>query len=169
MYNIKTSPYKKKLLMNALNNRRLHLIVRLLLLPLLVLTGACSEDEQVLTQPTPKGTPVRIAVVLPLDANNKQTWENTVTLATENIIQAQSGQTHPIRPEIEWHDENTADIPSLMESLAQRDDIAAIIGPYQSSHSEEAAYQCAKTDKPLFTLSTSAALCRYRNQIFLFY
>lgn len=48
--------------------------------------------------------------------------------------------------------------------LAGREDIAAIIGPYYSAHSSEAAYKCAKTDKTLFSLSTSAELIRVFSQ-----
>ena len=82
-------------------------------------------------------------------------------LAVENILRAQSGLEKRVRPEVEWYDENTENISQLMEMLAERTDLNAIVGPYHSAHSQEAAYQCAKTDK---TLSTSAELIRVFSQ-----
>lgn len=124
----------------------------------------CSDDESAAIPPGQEGTPFRIAVVLPLDETHRAVWENTVKLAVENILNAQAGLEKPVRPEVEWYDENTANITELMETLAKRTDISAIIGPYYSVHSQEAAYQCVKTDKTLFTLSTSAELIRVFSQ-----
>lgn len=140
---------------------RLHIRLTALCLSLLALFAACSNDEP--SAPLPpevEGTPCRIAVVLPLDDAHRPVWENTVELAVNNLLHAQQGLEHPVRPEVEWYDENSEDIAPLMETLANRTDLRAIIGPYHSAHSEEAAYQCAKTNKTLFTLSTSAELIR---------
>ena len=125
---------------------------------------ACSDDEPASLPSETEGTPCRIAVVLPLDETHKPVWENTVELAVENILRAQSGLEKRVCPEVEWYDENTENISQLMETLAKRTDLNAIVGPYHSAHSQEAAYQCAKTDKTLFTLSTSAELIRVFSQ-----
>lgn len=126
--------------------------------------ASCSDEEAKSNVIEQKGALCRIALVLPLDESYQSVWKNTVELAVENILRAQTGLEKTVCPEVEWYDENTESIPELMETLAKRTDIKAVVGPYYSAHSQEAAYQCAKTDKTLFTLSTSAELIRVFSQ-----
>lgn len=125
---------------------------------------SCDKDTEAGLIPEPEGTICKVALILPLDNSMKTSWKNVVEMASENITKAQNGLNHPVRLEVEWYDENKVSIPELTEKLAGREDIAAIIGPYYSSHSSEAAYKCAKTDKTLFSISTSAELIRIFSQ-----
>ncbi len=125
---------------------------------------SCGGDPDPVLIPDTEETICKVALILPLDNSMKTSWENVVEMASENIAKAQNGLDQPVRLEVEWYDENNVSIPELTEELAGREDIAAIIGPYYSAHSSEAAYKCAKTDKTLFSLSTSAELIRVFSQ-----
>lgn len=142
----------------------LNKMMTLCLFVAVLLFAACSDDDAAQTPATPQGEPYRVAVVLPLDEAHRTVWEQTVDLAVDNIVQAQQGLDNRVRPVVEWYDENTEDIQELMSTLSKRTDLSAIIGPYSSANTQTAAYQCARTDKTLFTLSTSAELIRVFSQ-----
>ena len=103
---------------------------------------------------------VKIAVVLPLGDDMADRWKRCLGWALQNIETAQEKLEEGVRITLEWHDENNADIDRLFEELVSREEIAAIIGPFYSAHTHTAALQCAKYQKPLFTLSSSADLVR---------
>ena len=48
--------------------------------------------------------------------------------------------------------------------LASRQDIAAVVGCYDDQHTKTLAYECAKTDKTMFTFNTSQELARIFGQ-----
>lgn len=128
----------------------------LLLIAVLLLLGACSE-ETALPETETETTEYHVAVVLPLDDDNRARWERTAQWALENIESAQKDMGRQVRLTLEWHDENEADMNRLGQELATRDDVCAIVGPYSSSHAQEMAYQCAKTYKTLIVPTASSA------------
>lgn len=113
------------------------------------------EDESL-----PEREEVRVAVVLPLEDNMAEHWKRSLEWAMQNIETAQRGIEGGVRIELEWYDENNADIERLFNELVVREDVAAVIGPFYSSHTWVAARQCAKYNKTLFTISSSAELVR---------
>lgn len=78
----------------------------------------------------------------------------------QNIETAQRGIVGGIRIELEWYDENELDIERLFNELSVREDVDAVIGPFYSEHTWVAARQCAKYNKTLFTISSSAEMVR---------
>ena len=52
------------------------------------------------------------------------------------------------------------DIERLFNELSVREDVDAVIGPFYSEHTWVAARQCAKYNKTLFTISSSAEMVR---------
>ena len=80
----------------------------------------------------------------------------TANWALENIEKAQQNEETAIKLELEWYDESVEDMTTLGRTLATRDDIAAIIGPYASSNAQAMAYQCVKTRKMMLTPTASS-------------
>lgn len=102
----------------------------------------------------------RIAVVLPLDGVNEVKWKRMAEWAQENIRKAQQHEPKAVELVLEWYDESTADIETLGKELAQRSDLAAVIGPYASSNVQTMAYQLAKSNKTEIVTASSAELVR---------
>ena len=67
-------------------------------------------------------------------------------------------------PSYEYYDEDTTALASLAVELATRQDIAAVVGCYDDQHTKTLAYECAKTDKTMFTFNTSQELARIFGQ-----
>ena len=120
---------------------------------------ACHED-QAEEESSPGREEVRVAVVLPLEDEMAGHWKHCLEWAMQNIETAQRGIVGGIRIELEWYDENELDIERLFNELSVREDVDAVIGPFYSEHTWVAARQCAKYNKTLFTISSSAEMVR---------
>lgn len=128
---------------------------------------ACSQEKVEEFLPTDRQQ-IIVAAVLPLHSDMAEHWQNSINWALENIETAQRQMTDGVQIVVEWYDENTIELEKTLENLAVREDVAAIIGPFYSAHTQIAATQCAKYKKPLFTLSSSADLVRsFANDGFL--
>lgn len=72
----------------------------LLLIAVLLLLGACSE-ETALPETGTETTEYHVAVVLPLDDDNRARWERTAQWALENIESAQKDMGRQVRLTLE--------------------------------------------------------------------
>lgn len=90
-----------------------------------------------------------MAIVAPTsyDAATKSRFERTAEWFLENLHQSQLHNTLCIDLKLEWHDELTEDLSKLGESLAGREDVIAIIGPFGNDTVAEFAPACQKTHK----------------------
>jgi glycosylphosphatidylinositol transamidase (GPIT) subunit GPI8/ABC-type branched-subunit amino acid transport system substrate-binding protein len=117
--------------------------------------ASCTEPVE---PPPPTETrEVKVAVILPLGGGMRQRWERTLEWVRENMETAQRDLPSATHIDIEWYDEDAVDITATAAALAQRGDIAAIIGPMYSSNTQLAAAQCARTKKTLITTTASSA------------
>ena len=103
-----------------------------------------------------------VAVVAPLsDAATKARLERTAQWLLDNLSEAQRYDTLAIELKLEWYDEQTADLSTLSTTLARRDDIVAIVGPFGNDAVDTFAAACKKTKKPLIApTATSEELVR---------
>lgn len=123
----------------------------------LLLGFAACADPVGPDDPTKKEE-VRLAVVLPFSEGGER-WTRSLEWVRENILEA-SG----IDAVYELYDEDRADLESLADELSKRPDIRAVIGCYSSNKTQVLASKCAKTYKPVLTISTSVELPRAYGQ-----
>lgn len=92
-----------------------------------------------------------MAVVAPTsaDAATKARFERTAQWFLDNLYQAQLYDTLCIDLKIEWHDELTENLTQLGESLANRDDVLAVVGPFGNDAVAQLAPACQLTHKPV--------------------
>ena len=122
------------------------------------------EDDTIEIVPARHWVDKTVAVVAPLaDAATKTRLERTAKWFMENFHEAQMHDTLAIRLQIEWHDELTEELTTLSTTLANRDDIVAIIGPFVNENMETFASACMKTQKPLIapTATSEDIIRRY--------
>lgn len=118
---------------------------------LLTLFSGCKDGDTV-TEIVPARHWVErtVAVVAPLSDNaSKQQMERIAAWFTENLTEAQRQDTLAISLKIEWYNEDTEDLVALSKTLAGRDDITAIIGPFGNDAVEAFAPACHDAKKPL--------------------
>lgn len=104
----------------------------------------------------------KVAVVLPMQNGDDKHWIRTLNQCSKDLREAFEGQEIGINLEYEWYDEDSANLDSLSEQLAQRDDIVAVIGGRYSDHARSMAYKFCRSTilKPFFTLATTEELIR---------
>ena len=113
---------------------------------------SCKGDSDPVTEIVPARHWVEktVAVVAPLsDAAKKGQLEIIAGWFTENLTEAQRQDTLAIRLKIEWYNEDTEDLTALSKTLAGRDDITAIIGPFADDAVAAFAPACQEARKPL--------------------
>ena len=123
--------------------------------------ASCSDDDGNATH-SPEvisNREVKIAVVLK-KGDRQERVQRILDMARENITMARGG----VVPSYEYYDEDTTALASLAVELATRQDIAAVVGCYDDQHTKTLAYECAKTDKTMFTFNTSQELARIFGQ-----
>lgn len=116
---------------------------------LLALLAGCKHDDLIEYRQSRKWVEKTVAIVAPTssDAATKARFERTAEWFLENLHQAQLHDTLCIDLKLEWHDELTEDLSRLGESLAGREDILAVIGPFGNDAVAEFAPACQKTHK----------------------
>ncbi|MDD7028102.1 MAG: C13 family peptidase [Prevotellaceae bacterium] len=132
-----------------------------LLIIIFLLLFSCSDDNNIATD-SPEvisNREVKIAVVLK-KGDRQERVQRILDMARENITMARGG----VVPSYEYYDEDTTALASLAVELASRQDIAAVVGCYDDKHTKTLAYECAKTDKTMFTFNTSQELARIFGQ-----
>lgn len=122
----------------------------ILFLFVLVFTGCKQEDDVTVIQPARHWVEKNVVVVAPLsDASTRTRLERTAQWFLENLESAQKYDTLAIRLKLEWHDELSEDLSALSTTLANRDDIIAIVGPFGNDAVATFAHACQQTEKPL--------------------
>ena len=119
---------------------------------LTLFTGCRQEDDTIVIQSQRHWVEKTVAVVAPLsDMQQKTRLERTAQWFLDNFHEAQLYDTLAVDLKLEWYDEQTEDLPVLSQRLAGRDDIMAIIGPFDNDALAVFAPGCQQTLKPLIT------------------
>ena len=127
-------------------------------------TSCSQEDDTIAYVPARHWVEKKVAVVAPLgDAATKTRLERTAAWFLENFREAQMSDTLAISLQLEWHDELSEDLTALSTTLANREDIVAIIGPFANESVAAFAPACMKTQKPLIapTATSEDVIRRY--------
>ena len=124
---------------------------------IILFTGCKQEDDTIVIQSQRHWVEKTVAVVAPLsDASQKVRLERTAQWFLENFHEAQLYDTLAISLKLEWYDEQTENLSALSQRLAGRDDITAIIGPFDNDALATFAPGCQQTLKPLITPTATA-------------
>ena len=118
---------------------------KLYLIFILLLLG-CSVDKHLDVQQSQLKT-YKVAVIMPQSQQSR--WERIANWARANISEAQKGLPMAVGLEIEWKDEDAADLKDYVRQIAQDDTYIAIIGPSRSVNAEEVAALCYSQKKCL--------------------
>ena len=91
----------------------------------------------------------------------KARLERTAEWMLKGLHNAQLHDTLCVELKLEWYDEYGHDMLTLSEQLANRDDVLAVIGPFDSDNVGRFAPACQKTLKPLILpTATSETIIR---------
>ncbi len=117
---------------------------------LLLLTGCYKEDDIIIYKDSRRWVEKTVAVVAPLnDPIMKSRLERTASWMKDNLHQGQLRDTLCIQLKLEWYDEYGNDLDQLGKDLSEREDLMAVIGPFDSDNVNRLAPYCHKTGKPL--------------------
>ena len=120
-------------------------------------TSCKQEDDRIETVPARHWVEKTVAVVAPLsDAHEKMRLERTAQWFLDNFHEAQLHDTLAVSLKLEWYNEETEDLAVLSQRLAGRDDIVAIIGPFDNDALADFAPACQQALKPLITPTATA-------------
>jgi len=120
----------------------------------------CKSDDDTVAEVGPKEvTTLNVDVVLPADVRSQ--WQPAIDWALDNISKSQKLQSHQVKLNLRYHDENTEDIDALAYQLthpeAGADTCHAIIGPYHSSHAGDILRYAGRTRLPVIMPTCSAS------------
>lgn len=137
---------------------------KLLIILSLIVLSACEKEQEVIIRPGRRWVEKTVAVVAPMgDSATKDRLERTAGWFLDNFRSAQMYDTLAVSLKLEWYDELSEDMTALSTRLSGREDIAAIIGPFDNSHVADFAPACQKAEKPLIvpTATSEEVLRRY--------
>ena len=113
-------------------------------------TSCKTEDDTIVYKDSRRWVEKTVAVVAPLnDPIMKARLERTAEWMLSSLHNAQLHDTLCIDLKLEWYDEYGNDLKALGERLANRDDLMAVIGPFDSDNVDILAPYCQQTLKPL--------------------
>ena len=117
---------------------------------LLVLLVSCgkNEDPQQTQQKDTTWVPRTIAVVAPQGAQN-QNLKLAADWFLTNFKDAQKTFEQGVELKLEWYDETREDLKSLATTLSGRDEVIAIVGPFDNNAVASFADVCRNTHKTL--------------------
>jgi len=146
------------------NNRLLTITCRLMTMAAMVvvlLTGCRKEDDTIVYKKA-RVVEKTVAVVAPLSNPIMKTrLERIADWMQTNLEEAQMGDSLRIKLKLEWYDEETQDIRALGSKLAEREDVATIIGPFDNDRLALMATACQRVRKPLIApTATSESVIR---------
>jgi len=130
----------------------------------LFFTSCSKDDDRVVYQQQRRWVEKTVAVVAPLNhAPTKTRLERTAQWMLSNFHEAQLHDTLCVRLKLEWHDELTENLTTLSETLAKREDVIAVIGPFTNDNVAVFAPACKQTLKPLIapTATSEDIIRRY--------
>ena len=125
-------------------------------------TSCKTEDDTIVYQDSRRWVEKTVAVVAPLNYPiMKARLERTAEWMLKGLHNAQLHDTLCVELKLEWYDEYGHDMLTLSEQLANRDDVLAVIGPFDSDNVGRFAPACQKTLKPLILpTATSETIIR---------
>ena len=82
-------------------------------------------------------------------------WKRCAKWALENIDKAQAGLDQKVKLQLEFKNQDDADIDSYMEKIAHDTDYVAIVGPTQSDKAYRMAELLKKSTKPILSPKSS--------------
>ena len=140
---------------------------------ILMLTGCKSEDDVIVYRDSRRWVEKTVAVVAPLnDPIMKARLERTAGWMLQNLHNAQLHDTLCIDLKLEWYDEYGNNMRTLGEQLANREDLLAVIGPFDSDNVEQLAPFCHRLSGPGNTpsackpRSTASRITRHTSAIY---
>lgn len=134
-----------------------------------VLLMACTDKNDVASDEHIDWQVRKVAVVLPMNHEQKKHWEQTIEMAVNGVneVQKQNILNTPhekerqmVKMEFEWYDEEGVNMEELAAELAQRDDIEAVIGGKYSADAATLAASLCPAHKPFLTIATAEELTR---------
>ncbi len=117
-----------------------------LLLVAALLVAGCSTDDNTTTEQAEVKT-YKVAVIIP--ESQKARCERSVNWALANIKQAQKSLPRQVQLDVEWKDEDAADLTDYLDRITQDETYAAIVGPSTSSKASIAAAACRSYEKTI--------------------
>ena len=129
---------------------------------LLFIVSCKTEDDTIVNINSRRWVEKTVAVVAPLnDPIMKARLERTAEWMLQNLHNAQLHDTLCIDLKLEWYDEYGNDLKALGERLANRDDLLAVIGPFDSDNAEQLLPYCQQTGKTtILPTATSETVIR---------
>ena len=116
----------------------------------LLILGCKTENDTIVYKNSRRWVEKTVAVVAPLnDPIMKARLERTAEWMQQNLHNAQLHDTLCIELKVEWYDEYGNNLKDLGKRLANRDDLLAVIGPFDSDNVEQLAPYCQQTGKTL--------------------
>ena len=134
-----------------------------------LLLMACTDNNDVASDEHIDWQVRKVAVVLPMNHEQKKHWEQTIEMAVNGVneVQKQNILNTPhekerqmVKMEFEWYDEEGVNMEELAAELAQRDDIEAVIGGKYSADAATLAASLCPAHKPFLTIATAEELTR---------
>ena len=121
---------------------------------------SCSDDSSDSTFDNKHWQEYTVAVILPHERGLSEHWQRSLSLFSSNFNSAFHNQKQGIKLKFEYYDELCDDLDNLAETIADRDDVYAVIGGLYSGSARVLASEICMSGKPLFTLATCEELVR---------
>ena len=135
-------------------------IAYILFLLIVTILTSCSDDNPAPDNDHKEWEEYTVAVVLPQERGLSTHWERCLGLFADNFNSAFHNQGKGVKLKFEYYDELNGDLSNLALTLADRDDVYAVIGGLYSSSARILASKICMSGKPLFTLATCEELVR---------
>ena len=122
--------------------------------------SSCSDDTPTSGNDNKQWQEYTVAVVLPQERGLGKHWQRCLGLFASNFNSAFHNQQQGVKLKFEYYDELSGDLADVTTSLADRDEVYAVIGGLYSSSAHVLASKICMSGKPLFTLATCGELVR---------
>lgn len=122
--------------------------------------SSCSDDTPTSGNDNKQWQEYTVAVVLPQERGLGEHWQRCLGLFASNFNSAFHNQQQGVKLKFEYYDELSGDLADVTTSLADRDEVYAVIGGLYSSSAHVLASKICMSGKPLFTLATCGELVR---------
>lgn len=95
--------------------------------------SSCSDDTPTSGNDNKQWQEYTVAVVLPQERGLGEHWQRCLGLFASNFTSAFQNQQQGVKLKFEYYDELCGDLEDLASTLAQRDEVYAVIGGLYSS------------------------------------
>ncbi len=122
--------------------------------------SSCSDDTPTSGNDNKQWQEYTVAIVLPQERGLGEHWQRCLGLFASNFNSAFHNQQQGVKLKFEYYDELSGDLADVATSLADRDEVYAVIGGLYSSSAHVLASKICMSGQPLFTLATCGELVR---------